>query len=106
MTPSASRVARAGSSFGILIGIGLSHATRPLTLQALAKQKTRRADVPAPGFEHPGLLASCLTWLASRPAQIDHDDVSHNDTVDASSRLAPMFPLISGGWPPTTAHHG
>ena len=26
------------------------------------------------GFKHPGLLASCLTWLASRPAQIDHDD--------------------------------
>src|ERR1043165_5313287 len=74
MTPSVSSVARAGSSFGILIGIALPHATRPPVPQALAKQKPRRADVPAPGFEHPGLLASCLTWLASRPAQIDHDD--------------------------------
>src|SRR6476469_10667134 len=74
MTPSASSVARAGSSFGILIGIGSSHAAAAAGASGARQTKTRRADVPAPGFEHPGLLASCLTWLASRPAQIDHDD--------------------------------
>ena len=48
---------------GILIGIGFTHAAGRWSLAASPNKKTRRADVPATGPNHPGLLASCLTWL-------------------------------------------
>src|SRR6185295_3682894 len=101
MTPSASRVARAGSSFGILIGIGSSHAAAAAGVSGARQTKNPASRCASAGFKHPGLLASCLTWLASRPAQIDHDDGPQIMTlwtprqVRLALAVAPTFSLIS-----------
>src|SRR3954465_2501058 len=87
MTPSASRVARAGSSFGILIGIGSSHAAAAAGASYAHQTKNPASRCASAGFKHPGLLASCLTWLASRPAQIDHDDTAQIMTLQAARQV-------------------